>query len=211
MIKRLFILLFYVVAIAFCVVAAINHMELYNGVLHSDFSSWDTIKISIANILLAMGDLIVFLIVLFSFLGFLIHILNTRRSGKKMIKCVDTIGSYFIIYMVMTLIGAIICYIGNSGFFEFVKEAVTDKNFYLPLLIDVITAIFLLVARLIKRGGVVSGVFVAVGVAIFSFLNFKYFNTTRVDLMTNLRFFLMLGACALAVVPAFIPDLGTVD
>ena len=124
-----------------------------------------------------------------------------------MLKCVDTIGSYFVIYMVVTYIGMMISYIGNSGWIEYVKGLVTQKEFYLPLLLDVIAGIFLLVARLIKRGGIVTGIFVSIAVGLFFFTNIRYFNSTRVDLLSNFRFFLLLACCALAVVPSFIPDI----
>ena len=210
MIKRLFIFIFYLAAIAFCIFAALSHMELYQAIIHSDFSSGDAIKASIGNIVLGLGDLIIFLIVIFTFFGFLIHIGNTRKGGKKMIKCVESVGAYFVIFMVVTLIGSIIMYIGNSGFFEFVKESVTKQEFYLPLLLNIIAGIFFLVAKLIKRGGPVSGSFVVVGVALLFFINIKYFNATRADLNTNLRFVLLLVTCGLAVIPSFIPDLGIV-
>lgn len=210
MLKRLFILLFYILAITFCVFVALNHMELYKSLGHLNFSGWDNIKVSISNIILVVTDLVIVLIVFFTFLGFLIHLLNSAKGAKKMLKCVDTIGSYFVIYMVVTYIGMMISYIGNSGWVEYVKGLVTQKEFYMPLLLDVIAGIFLIVARVIKRGGIVTGVFVSLAVGLFFFVNIRYFNGTRVDLMSNIRFFLLLGCCALAVVPSFIPDINLV-
>ena len=210
MLKRLFIFFFYIVAITFSVFVALNHMELYKSMTHLSFSDWDNIKLSISSIILVLADLIVVLIVFFTFLGFLIHLLNSARGAKRMLKCVDTIGSYFVIYMVVTYIGMMISYIGNSGWVEYVKGLVTQKEFYLPLLLDVIAGIFLIVARAIKRGGIVTGIFVSLAVGLFFFVNIRYFNSTRVDLMSNLRFFTLLGCCALAVVPSFIPDINLV-
>ena len=207
MLKRLFILLFYILAITFCVFVALNHMELYKSLGHLNFSGWDNIKVSISNIILVVTDLVIVLIVFFTFLGFLIHLLNSAKGAKKMLKCVNTIGSYFVIYMVFTYVGLIISYIGNSGFIEYVKNLVTQKEFYMPLILAIAAGICILVARLIKRGGIVTGIFVLVAAGLFFFINFKYFNSTRVDLISNLRFFILLSCCAIAVVPSFIPDL----
>ena len=150
MIKKLFMFIFFVAAIAFCIFAAVNHIEMYKALGQLSFSGWDNIKASLANIIILFCDLIVFLTTFVAFISFLIHFMDTRNGGKQVIKCGSTIGSYFVIFMIFSFVASVIASIGESGFVDFIKETVMSQEFYLPFGLDILAAIFL-VASIMHR------------------------------------------------------------
>lgn len=211
MIKKLLMFIFFVSAIVTCIFIALCHIDMYKALAELNFSGWENIKASIANIIMVIGDFIIVLSVVITFIGFLIHLLNTQKGNKKVIKCTGTIGSYFIIFMVVSFIASIIRMIGESGFVDFIKETVMEQSFYLPLALNIVAAIFFGVARAIKRGGIAKGILVTIGVGLAIFINIKWFNTTRVNSVTTMRFLLIIITCGLAVIPSFIPDLNLLN
>ena len=206
--KKLFTLLYYLAAIAFAAVVFFAHIDLFKSVTSLKFSSLEEIFVSIGIIIILLVDVILFIRILFGVIKFLIHIGDKAKSSKKMIKCVSGIGGYFVSLMIASYIVEVFAAVGKEYFLDVVKSAATQE-FYLPIAFLAGACIVLLVARIISRGGPISGIFVLAGVGLLVALNIIYYRDTIVDSITRIRFIVLMVALGLAVIPGFMPELGS--
>lgn len=204
--KKLFILIFYISAIAFCAMVVFSHFDIYRSFASNDFSSVEGIKAFAIKIVSVLADVSVVLITLLSFLRFIFTFSKGKTNEKKIIKTMDTVGAYFTYLMVLEVVGIAVALIGKSEFMDTMKGLVTVQEFYMPFFISIVAGIVLLIARLTARANIFSGVLVTIGVALLIASNFMYFRGTMTSHITTARFYLSVATCALAIVPVFIPD-----
>ena len=205
--KKLFALLFYAAAIAFAVFVGMYHKGIYQSLFQTKFTDAAAIKTFAASIVSIIPDIILFLMLFFSLLSFLIHIGNTAKISKRLIKCGQRVGAYFVSLQIWTFVASLFSIIGTEGWVETIKSTVTNSHWYLPVAIMIVGTIVLIVARFISRGGPISGIIVTIGMAILIVNNFTFYLTDTTDTSYLLIFILSVGACALACITAFIPEM----
>ena len=202
--KKLSTFIFFVAAIAFCILVFLVHIDLFKSLPGSDFSSSDGIKAFIVTIIILIVDVIVFAVTLISFLGFLLSIGN-GKAYKNMIKCAGSVGGYFVSLMVAEFLVLLFSSIGTSDM-DYVLAMVKEKEFYTPLVMSIIAGIILVIARFISKGGIVGGVLVLFGAGLYIAMNFMYYRTEMTTALPALRFWVCIAALALAIIPGFIPQ-----
>ena len=208
--KKLFILLFYVAAVAFGVFVFLAHREIYNALIHFHFSSGDDIKSFAIAILNVLADALLYISLLIHLIGFIVHLGNNAKLSKGMIKCARRVGIYFVSTMFWSFIGALISQVGSGNLLDFLKTEVVKPTFYIPLALMVLATI---VARVMSKGGPISGILVVIGMGVLIGMNIAYYLDTYTVTFNpitiyTIRYVLCIGACALACIPGFIPTIG---
>ena len=204
--KKLFTLFYYIAAIIFGVLVFFAHYDLFMGIPSMKFDGAENFIASLKIIIILLVDAILFLRIVFGLIRFLIYFASKAQTSKKMIKCVAGLGGYFVSLMVAEYLVLVISAIGTEEFMNVIKSA-GEQSFYIPLALVIVAGIILLVARIISRGGPISGIFVLLGVAILVGTNILYYRDTCTTYITSARFIMCLAALGLAVVPGFMPDL----
>ena len=202
--KKLSTFIFFVAAIAFCILVFLVHIDLFKALPNADFSSADGIKAFVVLIIILLVDVAAFAVTLVSFLGFLFSIGNAK-GYKHMIKCTATVGGYFAALMVAEFLVLLFAAIGTSDMNDVLALA-KEKNFYTPLAMSIIAGIVLLIARIISRGGIAGGVLVLLGAGLLIAMNIIYFRTEMTTALPALRFWVCIAALALSIIPGFIPQ-----
>ena len=205
--KKLFSIIFFMIALAFCVFMFLSFQTVLGTLGSADFTDPNQVKAFIIYVISLLPLPITFLTVAFSFISFIIHVDNKAKAYKGVIKCANAVGGLYTSLFVCTTVGVIFNLFGTEGFFEALKLIVTNKDFYIPAILMVAATIFLIIGRFITRGGPISGVFVAIGMAVYTYINVTYFFPEGTSTTYQwVAFFLCLGASLAAVIPAFMPS-----
>ena len=206
--KKLFAFLFYAGAITFAVFVGMYHKDIYTMLFQTQFTDGAAIRTFASMIAYIMPDIILFLMLFFSFLSFLIHLGNPKKVSKRIIKCGQRVGAYFVSVQIWTLVSNLFYMIGTEGWVSDLKDIVMNPNWYMPVALMLAGTIVLIIARFISRGGPVSGILVTIGMLILIANNFTYYLDDLATTSYTTIFILSVVACALACLPGFMPESG---